>query len=194
MRVNKEEGLAKRGEFETRLRELILARNLHEVASLVLRTYGPEILGYIHNVTNDPVAANEIYSQFAEDFWRGLPNFEPRAMVRTWAFCIARSAIARHFRDPYRKHGRRLITDELNELLIVTTREFFGTHTPPEEKVARIRELLSLEERQLLHLRVDRKMSWDTVATITGGTSVAVRQQFQRLRKKIREQHQQRSR
>jgi RNA polymerase sigma-70 factor (ECF subfamily) len=171
---------------EAKLRDLIVARQLQEAASLAIRAYGPEILGYIHSVTIDPVAASDIYSQFAEDFWTGLSTFEPRAMVRTWAFRVARSAIARYFRDPYRRKGRRLNTGELDDLVAETTQNFFSCHTPPEDKVARLRQLLSPEERELLHLRVDREMSWNAVVEITGDTPAAARKKFQRIREKVR--------
>lgn len=173
-------------EVEAELCDLIHARRLEEAASRAIRAYGPEILGYIHSVTDDPVAASDIYSQFAEDFWKGLAKFEPRAMVRTWAFRIARSAIARHFRDPFHKKARRLNTGELDELVAQTTQEFFSHQTPVEDKVARVRQMLSPEERELLHLRVDREMSWSAVVAITGDTPVAARKKFQRIRDKVR--------
>ncbi len=173
-------------DVEVSLRALINARDLERAASVALRAYGSEILGYLTNVMNDPVAASEVFSQFAEDFWRGLASFEPRAKVRTWAFYIARAARARYYKDPYRKRRKRLLTKELELLLVATTNAYFASQTSPEDRVERVRQQLTPNDREIITLRVDREMTWDEVALVTGLTPATARKRFQRAKDRIR--------
>ncbi len=174
-----------RNELEAEILRLLRARMIDEAAEQIIRGYGPEILAYLANIMNDREGAKEAYSQFAEDMLKGLSTFEPRAMVRTWAYCIARHACARHYRDPYRRLGDRLSTGAQG-LLRATSEKFFMNHVDPDEKVARIRTQLSAEDREILTLHIDRGLNWSEIAKVVGITHAAARQRFHRVKEKIR--------
>jgi hypothetical protein len=83
-----------RASFERTARERWAAGDLAAVAELVIRTYGPEVLGYLHAVTRDEADAGEAFAILSEDLWRGLPGFGWRSSLRTWLYVLARHASA----------------------------------------------------------------------------------------------------
>ncbi|HET8733590.1 MAG TPA: sigma factor, partial [Anaeromyxobacteraceae bacterium] len=68
----------------------ILARldqgDLPGAATEALRGYGPQVLGYLNAVLRNEDDAHDVFSQFAEDLWKGLAGFRRESSVRTWAF------------------------------------------------------------------------------------------------------------
>ena len=97
-----------RSEMEQRIGDALAARALETAATLAMRGYGPEICGYLRAVVRDEEAAAEVFSQFAEDLWRGIAGFRGDCSFRTWAYKLAWHAAARHFSDPYRRRKKRL--------------------------------------------------------------------------------------
>jgi RNA polymerase sigma-70 factor (ECF subfamily) len=95
---------------------LIDAGDLAAGAEAVVRDYGPQILGYLTSILRNDADAAEVFSQFTEDLWRGLPGFRGECPVRVWAYRLAWHAATRHLRDPYRQRGRRLETTELSRI------------------------------------------------------------------------------
>ena len=57
--------------------------------------YGPQILGYLTSILRNDADAAEVFSQFTEDLWRGLPGFRGECPVRVWAYRLAWHAAAR---------------------------------------------------------------------------------------------------
>ncbi len=51
--------------------------------------------------------AREAFSQFAENLWRGLPEFQGRAPFRIWAYRIAWNAACDIRKQPWRNRRRR---------------------------------------------------------------------------------------
>lgn len=168
-----------------------------EAASLGLRGYGPEILGFL--VAVGPTHAEDAFSQFCEDLWRGLPGFRAQASFRTWAYALARHAAERIRRDPYGKRRANLSDlgpiSGLAEQLRSTTATFLSSQV--RDGVARIREALPAEDRELLVLRIDRQMGYTDIARVLLGDgasdadvtkrSAALRKRFERLKVEIRE-------
>src|SRR5574340_434197 len=74
-------------------------------AEVVMRDLGPQILGYLTSVLRNDADAGEVFSQFAEDLWRGLPGLRGDCPLRVWAYRLAWHAAARPLRDPYRARG-----------------------------------------------------------------------------------------
>ncbi len=77
-------------DVETKLHSLIRAGALDEAATKALEAYGPELYGFLVHLMGGEPAAAEVFSQTAEDLWRGLPAFEMRCAVRTWMYLLAR--------------------------------------------------------------------------------------------------------
>ena len=132
-----------------------------------------------------------MFSQFAEDLWKGLPGFRRESAVRTWAFRLAWHAASRYARDPYRKRGRPILTTEASKIA-EEVRSTMSTYAPGgrADKLMKLRESLDHEEQTLLILRVDKGMPWEDVAEVMRAdgepaTPAALRKRFERLKEKL---------
>jgi RNA polymerase sigma-70 factor (ECF subfamily) len=176
---------------EVRIAELRAAGDLREAAAVILRAYGPQILGYLCAVLRDEDAAQEAFSVFAEDLWKGLDGFRGEASARVWAFRLAWHAAARHARDPYRRRGRRLETEEYSriaaEIRSTTTARWLDDRS---RKLAALRAALTPDEQTLLILRVDKALPWSEVAFVLSTPEApvdepALRKRFERVKAKL---------
>jgi RNA polymerase sigma-70 factor, ECF subfamily len=180
-------------DLEAQVGRLLEARNLHGAVAVILPGYGPAVLGYLMGLARDEDRADDVFSQFCEDLWRGLPDFRREASVRTWVYSLAWHAWLRHERDPYRRRGRALATDELSRLA-AEVRSTTAVHVRTEAKdaVARLREQLTPAEQSLLVLRVDRGLSWSEVAEVMSTPDEpldprAAAKRFERVKDKLRQ-------
>jgi RNA polymerase sigma-70 factor (ECF subfamily) len=162
-------------------------------ATIAIRGLGPQILGYLASVLRNDVDAREAFSTFCEDMWRGMGAFRGESTFRTWAYKLAWHAALRFLRDPARRRGRRLETDEAERL----ADEVCGTTTlrfeaRADDALAAIRASLEPEEQTLLVLRVDRGLAWSEIAAVLGDggdvalSEPALRKRFERLKEKLR--------
>jgi RNA polymerase sigma-70 factor (ECF subfamily) len=176
---------------EDRAGALIEQGDLAAAAEAIVRDYGPQILGYIASVMRNDADAGDVFSQFTEDLWRGLPGFRRECPVRVWAYRLAWHAAARHLRDPYRARGRRLETTELSRIAEeVRSSVLLGRGEARRRGIDRLREKLAPDEQSLLVLRLDRGLSWREVATVLAedGATVdeaALRKRFERLKDRL---------
>jgi RNA polymerase sigma-70 factor (ECF subfamily) len=178
-------------ENEDRAGALLEAGDLAAAAEAVVRDYGPQILGYLTSVLRNESDAADVFSQFTEDLWRGLPGFRRECPLRVWAYKVAWHAAARHLRDPFRARGRRLETTELSRVADeVRSSVMLGRAVARRRGIDRLRETLAPDEQTLLVLRLDRGLSWREVATVLAedGTAVdepALRKRFERLKERL---------
>src|SRR5688500_14899074 len=91
-------------------------------ATLALRAYGSEVLSFILVMVKDSDAAEDVFSMFCEDVWRGLPGFRWESSLRTWLYAVARRAALRHLQHGYEKRRRPLSGDILEVQAEVRTR------------------------------------------------------------------------
>jgi len=178
-------------DLEPRILALLDAGDVSGSATEALRGYGPQVLGYLTAVLRDEDEAHDVFSQFAEDLWRGLPGFRRESSVRTWAFRLAWHAASRYARDPYRKRHRPILTTEASKIA-EQVRSTMSTYSPGgrADRLLKLRESLDREEQTLLILRVDKAMAWEEVAEVlrTDGepaTTAALRKRFERLKEKL---------
>jgi RNA polymerase sigma-70 factor (ECF subfamily) len=178
-------------DLEPRILALLDAGDLSGSATEALRGYGPQILGYLKAVLRDEDDAHDVFSQFAEDLWRGLPGFRRESSVRTWAFRLAWHAASRYARDPYRKRHRPILTTEASKIA-EQVRSTMSTYAPGgrADRLLKLRESLEPEEQTLLILRVDKAMPWEDVAEVLRAdgepaTPAALRKRFERLKEKL---------
>jgi RNA polymerase sigma-70 factor (ECF subfamily) len=157
-----------------------------------VRCYGPEILGYLHATLRDESAAEEVFSQFSEDLWKGLAQFRRKCSMRTWAYKLAWEALKRFLRDPYRRRAQPLRSDEWSQVAS-EVRERTAPHlrSTIRGRVARLREQLNPAEQTLLILRVDRGLSFAEIAEVIFARGrpvgvVTLRKRYDRLKKKLR--------
>lgn len=190
--------------LEQRIREQLDARQLEEAAQIALTGYGPEILAYLARAMGREEDASEVYAQFCEDLWRGLQGFSGGSSFRTWAYHLARNARNRFWKEPFRRLGRPLESGEVSRIqALARSTTLVYRKTEIKDSLAEIRQELSPEERELLILRVDRRMSWNEIAGILAEgeglageelrtSAAALRQRFKRLHTKLRKLFQER--
>ena len=150
-------------QFDERVRALLAARETGEAATLALRELGPEVLGFLSGVLGD-ADADEVYSAWSERLWRSLKGFEGRCSLRTWMYVLARREISR-FRKGARRHAEgRVPLSELADVLPAHSRTRSTIATEKQRQLTALRDELPIEDRTLLILRVDRKLSFDEIA------------------------------
>jgi RNA polymerase sigma-70 factor (ECF subfamily) len=179
-------------EVEARCLEALDRGDQAGAATLVVRQYGPQLLGYLCSVLRSEADAGEVFSMFSEDLWRGLPGFRRECPLRVWCYRLAWHAAARFLRDPYRGRGRRLETNELSRLVEeVRSSVFLGRDQARQATLDRLRAGLSPDERTLLVLRLDRGLAWAEVALVLADEQgrpvdeAALRKRFERLKDKL---------
>ena len=166
-------------------------------ASVAIRRYQGELLSWLNGVLCDEVAAHEVFSVLCEDIWKGLPAFRWESSFRTWVYRLAHNAVARRFRSPSREQP--MADDSQDDpAQDVRSRTKPWLRTDVKSEFARLREMLDAEDRMLLILRVDRQMQWLDVARVMSGPEAstspgalqkkasALRQQFQRIKGRLR--------
>jgi RNA polymerase sigma-70 factor (ECF subfamily) len=137
-------------------------------ATIVYDAYGREIYSFLLSQFQRSSGADDVFSQFNEDFWRGLPRFGWRCSIRAWCYQLARNASHRHRRSPH-NDGRRhlpLGSSSWAAKLLETARTSTRPHLKTEikDEFQRLRDKLTREDQDLLILRVDRGLSWHDVA------------------------------
>jgi RNA polymerase sigma-70 factor, ECF subfamily len=164
-------------------------------ASLLLAAYGGELRSYLlARVSRSESLADDVFSEFLEDFWRGLPDFEWRCSARGWCYILLRNAATRFHRAPHNRRARQVpLTGSLDEAefmarLRTETREYEKTEV--RDRLQALRERLPVDDQDLLILRVNRKLAWREVALILLGPSVpldeeVVRRKAQALRRRL---------
>jgi RNA polymerase sigma-70 factor (ECF subfamily) len=177
---------------EAEIAHLLEVSDLQSAAATIVRGYGPAILGYLAALARDADRADDAFSQFCEDLWRGLPAFRRDASVRTWVYKLAWHAWLRNEREAFRRHGRPITTEEMSRLA-AEVRSTAALHLRSEAKdaVARLREQLTPAEQSLLVLRIDRGLSWSEVASVMSTSeehldTQTVAKRFERVKARLR--------
>jgi RNA polymerase sigma-70 factor (ECF subfamily) len=143
---------------------------LRASATRALEAYGEEVFGYLVRVLGSDSDAEEVFSQVAEDLWRGLPAFDARCSMRTWLYVLARHAASRFRRTPWNQKGRRTDDDDLDAVVAhARTQTKPWLRTDVKDRWRTLRESLDPEDRSLLVLRLDRKLEWKEIARVTLG-------------------------
>jgi RNA polymerase sigma-70 factor, ECF subfamily len=178
--------------IEAEVVHLLEVGDLQSAAATIIRGYGPAILGYLAALARDEDRADDAFSQFCEDLWRGLPGFRRDASVRTWVYKLAWHAFLRNERDAFRRHGRPIATGEMSRLAAeVRSTTALYLRSEAKDAVARLREQLTPAEQSLLVLRIDRGLSWPEVASVMSTPeeqldAQTVAKRFQRVKTKLR--------
>jgi RNA polymerase sigma-70 factor, ECF subfamily len=162
---------------------------------LAIRTYGPELVGWLAAILPSDEDAYDAFSWLSEELWRSLARFDRRCSLRTWCYMLARQAAARIHAQPRRAHEELVssVPSSIAAQVISTTRLDAQRR---ESRYAEIRRQLPEEDQALLVLRVDRDLSWRDIALVLGGEgtpddelerrAAALRKQFQRIKDELR--------
>jgi len=188
-----------RARLEDEIRAHCEAGDHGVAATVAIKGYGPEVLGYLVATARTETDATDAFALFCEDLWRGLPRFRFGASVRTWAYTLARHALYRVARDPERRRPKVPPSDapELAHLAdAVRTSTLMHLRTEVKDKVAALRAQLDEEDRTILVLRIDRKLAWQDIARVLADEeiadaeatrrSAALRKRFERIKERLR--------
>jgi RNA polymerase sigma-70 factor (ECF subfamily) len=176
---------------EREVLDLLQVREPGQAATLALRAYGPELYGFLTAQLRNEHEAAEVFSQLAEDFWRGLPAFGWRCSLRTWMYLLARHAACRFRASPWNRGGRTGDSRLDEQIAEVRSRTGPWLRTDVKDRLRELRDSLDPDDRLILVLRLDRGLSWNDVALVTlgeeGASAVAVKRESARLRKRFQD-------
>lgn len=192
--------MVERADVEAAIRAACEAARWSEAATTALLHYGDELAGYLTAIARDDGVAAEAFAMLAEDLWRGLPTFRWQATFRTWAYGLARHALARYRRDAFRRRATPL-DDAPYAALVAKLRSQTATYlrTETKDRVARLRAELDADDQTLLVLRVNRKLGWREIARVFADDAdeavttaeldkraAALRKRFERIKATLR--------
>jgi RNA polymerase sigma-70 factor, ECF subfamily len=174
-------------------------RGDHAAATtIVVESYGPEILGFLTALLQDAGAADDVFSVFCEDVWRGIGGFGWRCSARCWCYTLARNGAMRFLASPHERSARYLPLSSAPEIAQVaaqvrSTSTAKHLRSEVKSRIRQLREQLPLEEQMLLILRVDKDLRWDEIARVLGNegedlarVSARARKRFQVVKDKLK--------
>ena len=173
--------------IDDRVRGLLDGGDVDGAATAALQELGPHILGWLRAV-HGPDDGDEVFAEFAERVWKGLPGFRGESPLRPWAYRVAWNA-SRSFRDEaWQRRRRRLATSAASRLAAEVTRS--AGPARDDERLRRLRELLPPDDHTLLVLRLDREMAWEEIAAVLSAsgedvTAPALRKRYERLKDRL---------
>ncbi len=182
-------------EIDDTVRELAAAAQYDEATALVIHRFGPEIMGLLVALCHHDSQAGDAYSLFCEKVWKALPAFRFDASVRTWAYVLARRAMADVKRsDARRPHGGGASPSQLPDLCERARSETQSfVKTTRKLELRELRAELSEDDQLLLVLRIDRELPWDAIARVfessvpgeTAPAAATLRKRFQRAKLRL---------
>jgi RNA polymerase sigma-70 factor (ECF subfamily) len=167
----------------------------------VVGQLGPEVLGYLVGTLRDADAADDAFSAFCEGVWSSIARFEWKCSVRTWTYTIARRCAADVVRRESRERGRRQMVTPSQLAAIadhVRTMTRSSLRTETKDALARLRDELPTDDKELLVLRIDRGLSWEELARVflegeaperevLAREAARLRKRFQLVKERLRE-------
>ncbi len=184
-------------DVETHIRALCEDGDHHAATTATLESYGPTVYSFLAGVLRCPAKVDDVFSQFCENVWRGLPAFKWQCTVRAWSFAVARNAALSHARRSHRQRVRNLPLCTANDVaskLRTATAPYLRTEI--KDRFRSLRERLTEEEQTILILRVDKKLPWSEVSVILTSPnldtaarqkqSARIRKRFQLIKNKLR--------
>lgn len=181
--------------LEQQIRSILEGHDKDQAAKVALEAYGKEILGWLCGVCGD-LTAQEIYQGFSNELPGELWAYRGQFAFRPWLYGIARKTAFRKLRSPSRQDsplGGSVLPSPGENL---SDNRTWAKTQINNSAFARLRDRLDPEERMVLILRVDRRMSWEDVARVmenpaTGDTlresATRLRRYFHRTRERLRE-------
>jgi RNA polymerase sigma-70 factor, ECF subfamily len=182
--------------FDRRVIESLKQGRVAAAATDAIKMYGPEIYTLLISLHRDD--ADDVFSLFCEKLWKGLPGFEGRSSLRTWAYAVAWSSSSR-FRTS--KVARREVqfTDSQISSLAAQVRSETRSRMRNERRsrLREIRQTLPVEDQLLLVLRVERELDWKELSRVMNPgveldddalarESARLRKRFQAVKERLR--------
>jgi RNA polymerase sigma-70 factor (ECF subfamily) len=172
--------------LEQRLGDLLRKGDPSAAATLLIRSYGPQLLGYLQAVLRSNHAAAEAFSLVCENVWSEM-TCPHSSTFKAWAYAIAWREALRVAENPGRERPR--LSQAEAEKLADEVRSLTAPHLvmAHEDRLAELRQALDPAERTLLILRIDRGMSWAEVAYVLGEGENNLRKRFERIKLRLRD-------
>jgi RNA polymerase sigma-70 factor (ECF subfamily) len=183
---------------DAELRALIAAGEIDRATGDAIRTYGPELIGWLCSIFASDADAHEAFSWMSEELWRSFRRFDGRCSVRTWCYMLARHAASRVRGRP--NAARELLVSSIPSVAHAATYAWSTTQRRDAQAAdvyAEIRRELDDDDQLLLVLRVDRDLAWRDIAIVMLGEDAAaddvtrkaatLRKQFERVKDRLRE-------
>ncbi|HEU0036177.1 MAG TPA: sigma factor [Kofleriaceae bacterium] len=179
------------------MRAALEAGQIDRATELAIRTYGPELVGWLCAILRNDADAQDAFSRLAEELWRSLQRFDGRCSIRTWCYVLARHAVAYVRSQP--RHAREVLVSSVPSVLGATTDIWNTTKLAAAEVkdvYGTIRAELDEDDQTLLVLRVDKNLSWREIAVVLCGEhatteeverrAATLRKQFERVKERLR--------
>lgn len=191
------------GDREQLERNILAAIDAGSWESAVAQTitgYGPEIVRYLHTLLRDPAAADDAFSLFCENVWRGLPRFRRESTLRVWCYALARYARSRALRGQ-RRHDLLALSDVDSVRIAaanVRTKTAEYLRTDARARIDRLRTQLAPDDQMLLVLRITRQFDWKDIVRALADVdeplddanlarrAAALRKRYQRVKDELR--------
>jgi RNA polymerase sigma-70 factor, ECF subfamily len=153
---------------EYEIRRAFDAGDLQAAARLAFERYGREISSFLRARLRGEEHAQEAFAMFAEDLWSGVAKFGWRCTMRCWLYVLARNAASRYAKLPERRRHVPLSQHPSVLVQAATVRSPTAPHrdTSVKERMRALREQLDEQDRMLLILHVDRRLSWPEIALV----------------------------
>lgn len=177
-------------ELDARVDEHRSGGALDAAAEVAIRGYGQEIYGFLVATLRDEPEADEVFSLWSVDVWKGIGRFNGHSSLRTWLYVLARHATARH-----RRGGPRLLAPIDGNSIVeraaaevrTATQGFLRTES--RNRFTELRRELPEDDQALLVLRVNRGLEWHQIARtlldVEEPDPATLRREAARLRKRF---------
>lgn len=179
-------------ELDARVKAMLADGLESEAVTEIVKSLAPRMLGYLYGVLLDRDAAEDVWAAACLQLWSAIEGFEGRSSIETWVYTVVRSSLANWLRAPRRRREKLVAELEPVDLRRSPTPQWRST--PVRDAARALREELTPGERELLILRVDRRMSWRMLAETEFGAvdeptlkraEAALRKRFERLVEKL---------
>jgi len=190
--------LEEREKLEREIQELCRRGDTAGAVERALEGYGQEIMRLMASVLHDYERSRDAFSLFSENLLRGLSGFRWESSFRTWAYRLARNACYQVMHAPAGREQPMSASKIPDESIRPRSETRPWQRTSVKERFRALRESLEPNERMLLLLRVDQRLSWEEVARVMSEgeaplsdlalkkRAAALRQQFQRIKTQLR--------
>jgi RNA polymerase sigma-70 factor, ECF subfamily len=176
--------------LEGTIRDRLTEGDVPAAATAAIRGYGPQVLRYLRSILGNEDDAREAFSQFAENLWRGLPEFRGSAPFRVWAYRVAWNVASDMRKQPWRTRRQELATGEASRIAAKVSTSSDEKYERRRRELLALRESLSLEDRALAALRIDQGLSWAECAEALSRDGKVVKEntltkRFERIKERL---------
>lgn len=172
-----------------------------DAVTVAIEGYGRDLLTYLHALVRDEDQARELFAEASMRIWLNLPKFRWHSTFRTWSHAIARNLACDAQRRRQREQARQVGLSDAPEVAAIAaavrSTTLLHLRGESERQLDALRASLDFDERTLLILSLDQRMSWREIAEVMsdGETderalqrlSARLRKRFERLKDRLRD-------